>query len=53
MTHCFANHHITGHLVFVLGSKDLVMMCLATDNPTSCEMRAVIRFLHTKIMSAM
>jgi hypothetical protein len=27
-------------------------MCSATDNPASCEIRAVIRFLHPKIMSA-
>jgi hypothetical protein len=28
-------------------------MCPAIDNPTSCEIRAVIRFLHAKNMSAM
>jgi hypothetical protein len=28
------------------------MMCPVTDNPISCEIRAVIRFLHTKNMSA-
>jgi transposase len=28
------------------------MMCPAIDNPTSCEIRAVIHFLHTKNMSA-
>jgi hypothetical protein len=27
-------------------------MCPAIDNPASCEIRAVIRFLHTKKMSA-
>jgi hypothetical protein len=27
-------------------------MCPAIDNPTSCEIRAVIRFHHAKIMSA-
>jgi hypothetical protein len=27
-------------------------MCPATDNPASSEIRAVIRFLHPKIMSA-
>jgi hypothetical protein len=27
-------------------------MCLATDNPTSCEIRAVVRFLYPKNMSA-
>jgi hypothetical protein len=26
-------------------------MCPAIDNPTSCEIRAVIRFLHSKNMS--
>jgi hypothetical protein len=28
------------------------MMCPAIDNPTSCEIRAVIPFLHAKDMSA-
>jgi hypothetical protein len=28
------------------------MMCLAIDNPASCEIRAVIRFLHYKHMTA-
>jgi hypothetical protein len=27
-------------------------MCPAIDNPTSCEIRAVTHFLHTKNMSA-
>jgi hypothetical protein len=27
------------------------MMCSATDNPTSCKIRAVILFLHSKNMS--
>jgi hypothetical protein len=27
------------------------MMCSAIDNPASCEIRAVIRFLHAKNMS--
>jgi hypothetical protein len=27
-------------------------MCPATDNPASCEIRAVIRFLHAKNMTA-
>jgi hypothetical protein len=27
-------------------------MCSAIDNPTSCEIRLVIRFLHAKSMSA-
>jgi hypothetical protein len=27
-------------------------MCSATDNPTSCEIRAVICFLHAKNMNA-
>jgi hypothetical protein len=26
-THCLVNHHITGHLVFVLVSTERVMMC--------------------------
>jgi hypothetical protein len=28
------------------------MMCPAIDNPASCEILAIIRFLHTKNMSA-
>jgi hypothetical protein len=28
------------------------MMCPAIDNPTSCEVRAFIRFLHAKNMNA-
>jgi hypothetical protein len=28
------------------------MMCPAIDNPASCEIRAVIRFLHAKNMNA-
>jgi hypothetical protein len=28
------------------------MMCPAIDNPTSCEIHSVIRFLHSKSMSA-
>jgi hypothetical protein len=51
MTHCLVNYHITGHIVFVLVSADLVMMCPAIDNPTSCKICAVIRFLHTASMS--
>jgi hypothetical protein len=27
------------------------MMCPAIDNPTSCKIRAIIRFLHSKNMS--
>jgi hypothetical protein len=52
MIHCLVNHHMTGHLVFVLVSTECVMMCSAIDNPASCESRAVIRFLHTKHMTA-
>jgi hypothetical protein len=48
MTHCLVNYHITGHMVFVLVSTERVMMCPAIDNPASCEIRAVIRFLHAK-----
>jgi hypothetical protein len=52
MTHCLVNHHITGHLVFVLVSTEWVMMCPAIDNLASCEICAVIRFLHAKNTSA-
>jgi hypothetical protein len=51
MTHCPVKHHITGHLVFVLVYTEQVM-CRAIDNPASCEICAVIRFLHAKNMSA-
>jgi hypothetical protein len=50
MTHCLINHHITGHLVFVLVSAEY-MMCPAIDNPASCKIRTVIHVLHTKNMS--
>jgi hypothetical protein len=48
MTHCLANHHTSGHLIFVLVSSEWVMMCPVIDNPVSCEIRSVIRFRHTK-----
>jgi hypothetical protein len=48
MTYCHVNHHITGHVMFVLVSTERVMMCSAIDNSASCEIRAVIRFLHAK-----
>jgi hypothetical protein len=51
MTHFLVNHHITGHLVFVLVSTKIVMMCPAIDNSASCKIHAVIHFLHTKNMS--
>jgi transposase len=38
--------------VFVLVSAEGVMMCPATDKPDSCEIYAVIHFLHAKNMSA-
>jgi hypothetical protein len=52
VTHCLVNHHITGHLVFVLISTEWLMMCPVIDNPTSCKIRAVTCFLHAKNMSA-
>jgi hypothetical protein len=52
MTHCLVNHHVTGHLVFILISTEWVMMCLAIDNPTSCEICALMFFLHTLNMRA-
>jgi hypothetical protein len=52
MTHCLINHHITGHLVFVLVSTEWIMMCPAIDNPASCEIHDVIHFLHPKNLSA-
>jgi hypothetical protein len=53
MTHCIVNHHTTGHLVFVLDSTEWVKMGPAIDNPISCEIRAIILFLHAKIMSTL
>jgi hypothetical protein len=48
---------IIGFILSVWGSEQLHraqkhMMCPAIGNPTSCEIRAVIHFLHTKNMSA-
>jgi hypothetical protein len=47
-----AYHHIIGHLVFLLVFSGWVMMCPTTDNTASCEIRAVIRFLRSKNLSA-
>jgi hypothetical protein len=52
MIYCPVNHHITCHLEHVLVSTVYVMMCPTIDNPASCEIRAVIRFLRAKNMSA-
>jgi hypothetical protein len=52
MIHCLVNHYITIHLIFALVSTEYVKMCPAIDNPANCEIRAVIRFLHAKSMSA-
>jgi hypothetical protein len=49
MTHCLVNHHVTGHLVFVLVSTEQVMMCPMIGNPTSCKIHAVICFLDAKM----
>jgi hypothetical protein len=38
--------------MFVLVSTERVMMCPAMDNSASCEIRAVVRFLHVRNMSA-
>jgi hypothetical protein len=48
MTNCLVNHHITGHLMFVLVSTEQVMMYHATDNPVHSEIHTVINFLHAK-----
>jgi hypothetical protein len=52
MAHCLENHHITGHLVFVLVSPECVIMCPMIGNPTRCEISTVIPFIHAKNMSA-
>jgi hypothetical protein len=46
------SHHITGHVVFVLVSTEWATIYSAIDNSARCEIRAVIRFLHTKNLSA-
>lgn len=48
MTESCDSSSITGHLMFVLVSLKRVMMCPVIDNPSRCEIRAVIRFLHAK-----
>jgi hypothetical protein len=48
MTHCLVNHHITGHVVFVLVSSERVMIHPAIDNTTSCE----ICFVHANNVSS-
>jgi hypothetical protein len=48
MTYYLLNRYISGHLVLVLVSTGLVMMCSAIENPTSCEIQAVVRFLKLK-----
>jgi hypothetical protein len=52
VTHFLVNHHITGHLVFVLVSTGCVIMCPVSGKLASCKIRAVIRFLLAKNMSA-
>jgi hypothetical protein len=52
VTHYFVNYPITVHLVFVLVSTERVIMCPPIDNPATCEIRALIRFLRAKNMSA-
>jgi hypothetical protein len=51
MIHSLVKHHIIGNLVFVLVSTEGFMMCPAIDNPASCEIHSLIRFLHAKNMS--
>jgi hypothetical protein len=46
VTHSFVNHHITGHLVFVLASTERIILLPATDDTTS----AVIHFVQAKNM---
>jgi hypothetical protein len=37
MTNCLVNHHITGHLVFVLVSTERVTICPTIDNPAAAK----------------
>jgi hypothetical protein len=53
LIHCLANPYISGHLVFVLVSTECVMMCLAIDSPSNCEIHPVIRSLHGKHIRTM
>jgi hypothetical protein len=46
MAHCLVNHHIIGHLVFVLVSTEEVMMCPAIPNQVSSKIHADIHILH-------
>jgi hypothetical protein len=52
MIQCLVNHHIIGNLVFILVFIESDMLCPVTDNPISCEIHAIICFLHAKNMSA-
>jgi transposase len=52
MTDCLINHHITGHLVCVIIVTEWVMVCPAINNPASCEICVVIRFLHANMSAA-
>jgi hypothetical protein len=48
MTHVLVNHHISGHLLFVLVFTKWVVMCPENDNPASFEICTVIRFILPK-----
>jgi hypothetical protein len=48
MTLCLVNHDINDHLVFVLVCTEWLIVCPAINNPASCEIRALIRYLHAK-----
>jgi hypothetical protein len=45
-SHYYVNHQVTGYLVFVSVCTEWVMVYPKIDNPASCVIRAVIRFLH-------
>jgi hypothetical protein len=47
MTHCFASLTITGNLVFILASTELVMTCPVNANQPVAKF-AVIHFLHAR-----
>jgi hypothetical protein len=51
MTHCLVNHHIIDHVVFVLVSREWVMVCPVIDILASCEIHMLNRFIHTKNMT--
>jgi hypothetical protein len=53
MIQCLVNHHITGHLIFILVLTECGIICRSIDNPASCKICNVVCFLRTENMSAL